>query len=52
MWAVQSIRRARARDGPDAGGDDADAGKADGTPLRRRGSRPTAAAVPVAAGRQ
>ena len=53
MWAVQSIRRARARDGPDGGGDDANAGKkADGTPLRRRGSRPTASAVPVAAGHQ
>ena len=53
MWAVQSIRRARARDGPDGGGDDANAGKkADDTPLRRRGSRPTASAVPVAAGHQ
>ena len=52
MWAVQSIRRTRARDGPDGGGDDADAGKADDTPLRRRGSRPTASAVPVAAGHQ
>ena len=53
MWAVQSIRRARARDGPDGGGDDANAGKkAADTPLRRRGSRPTASAVPVAAGHQ
>lgn len=50
MWAVQSIKRAKARVDRYSG-DDAEAGKADNSTLRRR-SRPTAAGVPVAAGHE
>jgi hypothetical protein len=50
MWAVQSIKRAKARI-ERYSGDEMDPGKADNSTLRRR-SRPTAAGVPVAAGHE